>query len=233
MHRALLEAMRTVRPDQLAQPSDALLAYQAANPIPPVHPEKWLSMPRKYTRKSVRFTVPINTFDLETLTPFEYVSRHVWLSDYRKELCRCVFAKFQPPPPSPTPPPLPPPASGDDDGTTAGCDGGGGVGLVAVGGGGGGGRDDWPAERTLACAAVLDAALSDVLGFYATPERVGEIRAMLGLTGGEPSPVATMNFRSWCGVVAFGERFLNALSREADPCDEVGRSVRGGCCVRV
>lgn len=214
MNRALMEAIRTVRPEQLAQPSQALLTYQAANPIAPIHPEKWLSMPRKYTRKSVRFTVPINTYDLETLTPYEYVSRHVWLSDYRKELCRCVFVKFQPPPPTPPPPmPMPPTSlsSGDEEHSCAGA-----------GGDGGDSVSDWLTERTLDCATVLDAALGDVLGFYGTAERIAEIRAMLCMTADMGRPVAAMNFRSWCGVVAFGERFLNALSRETDPCDEVG-----------
>lgn len=223
MNLALTEAIRTVPHDQLDRPSEALLAYQAAHPTVAVDPAKWLSMPRKYTRKSVRFTLPINTYDLETLTPFQYVSQHVWLSAYRKELCRYVFAKHQP----------------------------------AIGGGGGDGGvggatavviaaavddekvNDPLVERTLSCATDLDAALGDVLGFYGTPERIGEIRAMLGLGAeeaitDETTTTLTMNFRSWCGVVAFGERYLNTLAREADPCDEVclittrGRFVGGG-----
>lgn len=187
MHRALVEALHSIPPEQLIADSTTAAATAAG--------QQWLSMPRKYTRKSVRFTVPINTYDLESLTPFQYVSQHVWLSDYRKELCRCVFNKHQPQPPS------------AEQLLEAGA--------AAVP------ADQAPvdpyAERTLDCMSVLDTALADALGFYATPERVAELRVMLCLT----PEIKEINFRSWCGVVAFGERFLNGLSREEDPCDEV------------
>lgn len=108
------------------------------------------------------------------------------------------------------------PVNGDDGGAAADENehGGGRVTPVLV-------------ERTLDCVEDLDAALGDVLGFYGTPERIVEIRAMLCLADANQQQsqpeqmVARMNFRSWCGVVAFGERFLNRVSRTEDPCDEV------------
>lgn len=252
LNRALAEAIRTVPPDQLDRASDALLAYQAAHPLAPADPIRWLGMPRKYTRKSVRFTLPINTYDLRTITPFEYVSRHVWLSDYRKELCRCVFVKYQPPASSASAVT----GEGGNETTTNSATGNATTTNTNssdnnAGPVGNRNNDDGAAaaamaadenastaapvlvERTLDCTADLDAALGEVLGFYGTPERIVEIRAMLCLDVEHQQPqtqlpqkeqaqmVARMNFRSWCGVVAFGERFLNRLSRTQDPCDEV------------
>lgn len=72
-------------------------------------------------------------------------------------------------------------------------------------------------ERTIPFGSI-DAALVDVLGFHGTPERVNEIKQLLLLNENEHG---TINYRSWCGIVAFGERYLNQSSREEDRCDAV------------
>lgn len=203
MHRARLEAYRTMPPDKLNHESVALLKYKDSHFIPQEDNEKWLSMPRRYTRNSARFTLPIDTYDLTRITPFEYVSRHIWISEYRKQLYQLVFEKY-------LPEVVPVIAATAADGTVA---------------------DALPElspvvselrapfkQRTIPFGSV-DAALGDVLGFHGTPERVKAIKELLLLNEEEHG---TINYRSWCGIVAFGERYLNQSSREEDRCDAVG-----------
>lgn len=198
MHKALKEAFRTIPPDKVNEDSEALRKFKETINIPNVNNEKWLLMPRKYTRNSARFSLPINTHDLATITPFEYVSRHVWVSNYRKELYNYVFTKY-------LPEPIDPEAVNNIKG----------VSVDVIDG------DPKPIpfdkERTISFD-ILESALKDVLGFHGTVEKINEIKSML-LVNAETN--GKINFRSWCGVVAFGERFLNSLSHIEDPCDEV------------
>lgn len=203
MNRALLEAYRTMPVDKLHLESEALRQHKDALHIPQEHNEKWLSMPRRYTRNSARFTLPIDTYDLTRITPFEYVSRHVWVSEYRKHLYQMVFVKYLPEEQASTAT-----AAGDPTSTTDGL-----VQVVVSD------ADIRPPfkERTIPFGNI-DAALVDVLGFHGTPERVNAIKGILMLNADENGLI---NYRSWCGIVAFGERYLNQLSREEDRCDAV------------
>lgn len=72
--------------------------------------------------------------------------------------------------------------------------------------------------RTLPLS-VLDKALQDVLGFHGTIERIIEIKKFLSFQL-EP-PNYELNFRAWCGVVAFCERYLATVDKRDDPCNEV------------
>lgn len=203
MNRALLEAYRTMPPDKLNYESEALLEYKDAHYIPKEDNEKWLSMPRRYTRNSARFTLPIDTYDLTRITPFEYVSRHIWISDYRKQLYQLVFVKY-------LPEEIPAIAPGEGTVTET---------LVEIA---------VPAlelrapfkERTIPFGSI-DAALGDVLGFHGTADRVNAIKELLLLNEKEHGSI---NYRSWCGIVAFGERYLNQSSREDDRCDAVSNN---------
>lgn len=67
--------------------------------------------------------------------------------------------------------------------------------------------------------SVLDKALQDVLGFHGTIERITEIKKFLSFQL-EP-PNYELNFRAWCGVVAFCERYLSTVDKREDPCNEV------------
>lgn len=196
MNKALKEALRTIPVEKVNNESEALRKFKETMPVTTVDNERWLSMPRKYTRNSVRFTLPINTHDLAVLTPFQYVSRHIWLSNYRKQLCHYVFTKFLPE------------ITEQDAAKAAKTDA-----VIdpdqrqsAV-----------ESERTISFQD-LHAALGDVLGFHGTNDKIDEIKAILQLSATEHGQ---LNFRSWCGVVAFSERHLNGLSHEEDPCDEV------------
>lgn len=196
MNKALKEALRTIPAEKVNNESEALRKFKETMPVTTVDNERWLSMPRKYTRNSVRFTLPINTHDLAVLTPFQYVSRHIWLSNYRKQLCHYVFTKFLP-------------EINEQDAAKAAktestIDPDQRQSIVDT-------------KRTISFQD-LQAALRDVLGFHGTDDKINEIKAILQLTAAEHGQ---LNFRSWCGVVAFSERYLNGLSHEEDPCDEV------------
>lgn len=197
MNRALHEAYRTIPHEKLNAESEALHKYKASHILPAHDTEKWLSMPRKYTRNSVRFTLPIDTYDLTRITPFEYVSRHVWISDYRKQLYKYVFEKYLPK------------EAVDGVQAIASSD-------EVVEGGVPDRRVPFQ-HRTISFANLND-ALADALGFHGTQAKVADIKAMLMLNAQQHSAI---NFRSWCGLVAFGERFLNPLSHLEDRCDEV------------
>lgn len=64
MNKALKEALRTIPLDKINYESDALKQFKENLTINDVDNEKWLTMPRKYTRNSARFSLPINTHDL-------------------------------------------------------------------------------------------------------------------------------------------------------------------------
>lgn len=66
----------------------------------------------------------------------------------------------------------------------------------------------------------FDKALHEALGFHGTAERIAAIRELLELNY-DPFNELQIDFRTWCGIVAFSERFINSLDREQDPCDEV------------
>lgn len=65
----------------------------------------------------------------------------------------------------------------------------------------------------------LNEALKHALGFHGTIEKINKVKEVLALDGPE---CKELNFRSWSGIVAFAERYLNELTVEEDPSDEVG-----------
>lgn len=209
MNRALKEALRTVPPD--AGDEEGAARYVESFGIESVDNAKWLTMPRKYTRSSVRFSLPVNSNDLARLTPFEYLSKHVWISDHRKQLYRFVFNKYNV-------------SALDNDASTDDSDG-----------------DQSDAMREAASAAAwrdcrmmsgdVDEALIDVIGYKSKHNEpfndTAHIRQVLDLDKLEQS---FLTFRSWCGIVAFAERYLNTSPLELDQCDEVRATELGSRC---
>ena len=65
----------------------------------------------------------------------------------------------------------------------------------------------------------LPSALREVLGFHATGSNIPEILQFLELESLDDD--AEINFRTFCGIVAFAERFITNLSQEEDPRDEI------------
>lgn len=209
MNKALQEALHTIPKDRLNTDSEALQEFKETFGIENVDNEKWLQMPRKFTRSAARFTLPINTQKLSTLTPYEYLSQYIWISDHRKQLYRYVFNKY---------------LIDCSNDSTIDDD-----------------IDENDVERdtpnvdidqnSLAFCVFdecimpfrdLRAALVDVLGYCGSidqlSERINEFFKLVNLNETEHSLI---NFRSWCGLVAFAERFLNPTTFDEDPCDEV------------
>ncbi len=195
MSKALQEAFRTIPPEKIEYESEALRKFKETIDISEVDNEKWLKMPRKYTRCTARFGLPINTYDLATMTPFEYISKHVWISAHRKQHYRFVFKKF-----------LPEPIE-DAQGKTNQQNPDHTVDIPTM-------KHE---ERTISFIDIRD-ALPDALGFHGTIEKVNEILAVLRMNEDDHK---TLNFRSWCGLIAFSERYLNKLTHVEDPRDEV------------
>lgn len=55
----------------------------------------WLSLPRVFHRSSARFELPIDSRELETMSPLEYIQNYVVISSPRKLLYNCIFNKFK------------------------------------------------------------------------------------------------------------------------------------------
>lgn len=207
MNKALQEALHTIPKHRLCSDSEALLAFKDTFSSASNDNAKWLTMPRKFTRSATRFTLPINTQRLSILTPFEYLSEFVWISDHRKQLYRFVFNKYV----------VECYGAGDndDDTNTVDCE-------TPV--------DNAPRKSLSYCQYTecvmllkeLRNAFFDVLGYCGTTDHLAEqIAKLLQLVQLNLADSTRINYRSWCGLVAFAERFLNSTGFEEDPCDEV------------
>lgn len=67
MNKALKEALSTV-PEGPPYESEALKQIKETVDVQEAEVEKWLILPRKYTRRSARFGLPINTNLLESIS---------------------------------------------------------------------------------------------------------------------------------------------------------------------
>lgn len=230
MNKALKEALRTIPKDQFDKDSLVLSEFKSNFGIKHFDNEKWLLMPRKFTRSATRFSLPINTIKLTTLTPFEYVSQYIWISNHRKHLYRFVFNKY---------------LSDPNDSIDNDCNEDTNNGNVGIGIDGDGciqeHERDTPSNDTNEKSLIsfynfkeciipfeqLNTAFVDVLGYCGPIERCSEkIVKIIELTNVNASEHPYINFRSWCGLVAFAERYLNPLPMDVDPCDEVRSSCR-------
>lgn len=202
MNKALMEALRMISRETV-ETAETLRQRQISIGLPDVDNERWLPMPRKYTRNSTRFTLPINTQDLTVLTPLQYVSRHVWISNHRKQLYHYVFNKFVT---EPT----------DIRGETV-------IRKNAS-------HDTTPSDTEkgfnfyhgrdrMMSYKHLDDALKIALGFHGTSDKIVKVKEILVLDTDERA--SEFNFRAWSGIVAFAERYLNKLPLTEDPTDEV------------
>lgn len=154
------------------------------------------------------------------MTPIEYVSKHIWISDYRKQLYKYVFLKFLPEiiqssnSPSQIRTTIIFPINNiininrmlkhNDQHNNIVNDENNDLNTT-------------DAERTIAYDK-LDEALKNVLGFHGTISKIENVKELLKLN---PEQYKKFTFRIWCGIVAFSERYLNDLPFAEDPCDEV------------
>lgn len=215
MNTALKEAFQTIPKDQLNSCSAALHEFKENqfDVENSANNDKWMIMPRQFMRSAARFSLPINTQKLATITVFEYLSQYVWIANHRKNLYRFVFNKYIC-------------TINDqldiDDNEN---------------------EDENELERITPSQATNEKSLqtnvfkecvmpfnelinafTNVLGYCGPVEQMQKkIEQIITLTRINDKDHATINFRSWCGLVAFAERYLNNLSFEEDPCDEVSK----------
>lgn len=209
MNLALKEALHTIPKDQFNTCSAVLQDFKESSGAElDGNNEKWLVMPRQFARLAARFSIPINTQRLATLTPFEYLSQYVWISDHRKHLYRFVFNKYV----GETSDQQDADSENDDD-------------L----------ERETPSHATneksiqayefkecLMPYRDLTNAFTNVLGYCGPVEQMTEkIENIIQVTNLNEMEHPMINFRSWCGLVAFAERFLNNMPFDEDPCDEV------------
>lgn len=62
---------------------------------------------------------------------------------------------------------------------------------------------------------------NQVLGFHGKPDKIAKIRDLLGLASDVNANEIPIDFRTWCGIIAFSERYLTDLDKDLDPCNEV------------
>lgn len=204
MNKALTEAFRTIPSDQMNCENPALREFKQTIGIEKVDSEKWLEMPRKFTRSATRFRLPTNTQRLSTLASFEYLSQFVWVSNHRKQLYRFVFNKYL------------------CDSSEGGLDDGNDGDSIESANTTEKPPSFFELSQCVMAYSSLDIALNDVLGYCGTVEQMSEhIVKIKEMIFDAETLIILISFRSWCGVVAFAERYLNPLSFEDDPSDEV------------
>jgi hypothetical protein len=161
--------------------------------------EKWKHLPRRFTRCSARFELPIDIKELAKLKPFKYLSRFVFVNSDKKQLYHRIFIKY-----------LPRNQLNKEETENEEF-------LASIGG-----KQNF-AENLLAARVMqpdqLSEALTEVLGFHATVENVNEIVSFLELDTLDDDE--SINFRTFCGIVSFAERLITTLDQDEDPRDEI------------
>ncbi|XP_029731485.2 uncharacterized protein LOC109622295 [Aedes albopictus] len=204
--RAMQEAFRTATLDKLNYQTRAVRQLEETMDIRDIDHDKWIELPRKYSRSSARFELPMDTRTLSIMTPIEYLKRHVVLGDDRKKLYHRIFVRNL----------------SRDDGKSI---------QESL-------DSDSVAETEapiqilesfrnlmadvtrLIPMANFDKAMHEALGFHGTSDKIYEIRELLELNY-EYYQEIPIDFRSWCGIVAFAERYIITQDRETDPCNEL------------
>ncbi|XP_058835814.1 uncharacterized protein LOC131692667 [Topomyia yanbarensis] len=203
--RAMREAFRTATIDKLNFQSKAVRQLHDTMDIHDIDHDKWIDLPRKYSRSSARFELPMDTRTLSIMTPIEYLKHHVVLSDDRKKLYHRIFVRNLP----------------TDDVKTAHesfdneslPENEAPVQVESL-------RNLLADVTRIIPMANFDKAMHEALGFHGTPEKIFEIRDLLELNY-EYYQEIPIDFRSWCGIVAFAERYIITQDRKTDPCNEL------------
>jgi hypothetical protein len=147
---------------------------------------------------------------LTVLTPLSYLARYVYVSGNLKQLYHRVFIKYLPE--EVTQSKLDKTGSIDSESETGD--------LVK--------KKDKKLKKEIKLVErklsydVLDAGLQEVLGFHGTFEKIAEIKEVLDFGATAEVGVVEVNFRLWCGLVAFSERYLTTLTHQQDARHEVG-----------
>lgn len=198
-HRTLQEVLRTISPEKMGVDSDAVLEVKDSLNLVETDYEKWMHLPRKFSRISSRFELPMDLKEQMKLTPLDYLSKFVFVEDDKKQLYHRIFVKF-----------LPKDKTNREENDNEDFF------VRASSGGKRPGRDDL-LLRSLQEEDLKD-ALKEVLGFHGTDEKIQEILEYLEL---EKVEEVNINFRTFSGIVAFSERLITTLDQNEDPRNEI------------
>ncbi|XP_068142025.1 uncharacterized protein [Drosophila tropicalis] len=195
LNRALKEAIKYMPPKQKTNPKP--IEDKSSTPST----NQTSKMPRKFSKSATRFDVPMDLTMLKTMTPWDYLSKYVWVSQQRKQLYKRVFLKYL----SRCEEPESELVAGDD--------------LNNL-------QEYRYNERTLIWQH-LPQALEDVLEFHGTETNVQNALTMLGYDPAASNGV--MDFRLWCGIVSFAERLVlvnecQDNDDEDDSCDDLEKA---------
>lgn len=198
-HRTLQEVLRTISPDKMGVDSDAVLDMKQSLNFIDTDYEKWMHLPRKFSRSSARFELPMDLKELYKMTPLDYLSKFVFLDDDKKQLYHRIFVKY-----------LPKDKTNREENDNDEF-------FVRAGSGSKTPGKDLLLARSLQDES-LNEALREVLGFHATDEKITEILSYLEL---EKLEDVVINFRTFAGIVAFAERLITTLNQNDDPRNEI------------
>lgn len=179
--------------------------------LPEINHDRWIKLPRKYSRSASRFELPIDSSEFSHMTPLTYLSKNVTVAKAQKQIYRRVFLRFLPEETDDTMKALKPTIATIDDDDDDEID------------------EDDKNTRKLKKVPIelqerlipinsLKNAMKEALGFHGTIEKIDEILEILVW---KVEKRDGFNFRLWCAIVAFAERYLNRLDRNVDPCNEI------------
>lgn len=194
-HRCLQEVLRTISPEKMGVDSDAVREMKESLNLVETDYEKWNSVPRKFSRSSARFELPMDLKELVKLTPMDYLSKFVYIEDDKKQLYHRVFVKYLPKDK----------ILGQENDNEE---------FFARANSNSSKKDDF--SRCL--QDDVGDALKEVLGFHGTDEKIQEVFEYLQL---EVNDETAINFRTFSGMVAFAERLITTLDQNEDSRNEI------------
>ncbi|XP_034106560.1 uncharacterized protein LOC117569488 [Drosophila albomicans] len=87
LNRALREAIKYM-------PKTVVQSKPVEEPDKTTSSSSSSKMPRKFSKSATRFDVPMDLSMLKNMTPWNYLSKYVWVSQQRKQLYKRVFLKY-------------------------------------------------------------------------------------------------------------------------------------------
>ncbi|KAK4873631.1 hypothetical protein RN001_012991 [Aquatica leii] len=91
--RALQETMNTIKPKKVVC-QDLKDLQKEMKELDKDH-NLWLNTPRMFSRSGARFELPMDSRELSVMTPLEYVTEHVSVSNTRKQLYNYIFNRHK------------------------------------------------------------------------------------------------------------------------------------------
>lgn len=200
-HRTMQEVLRTISPEKLGVESDAVLEMKSSLNLVETDYEKWMHLPRKFSRSGSRFEIPMDLKELFKLKPMNYLSKFVFVEKDIKQLYHRTFVKFLP-----REKVVGQENENEEMFARSNSDPSKKIEIAA----------DSPFARCLE-GENFDLALKELLGFHYDETKVKEVYDLLHLNEAEEPH----SFRTFSGICAFAERYLTTLNRREDPRNEI------------